>query len=63
MVNRILRRANGEKRLVNAALVTLNHHGWSNYDTVMKDLRGFLETHPECRDRIIEAVDQMAGFA
>ncbi len=53
VVNRILRTRNGEERLVRAALQALD----AGCDNVMADLADLLESHPECQERILRAVD------
>lgn len=63
LVARILRKANGERRIVDAALVFLNGHNWSNYQSVMIDVQELLENHPDARDRIMDAIESNAGLA
>ena len=63
LITRILRKANGEQRIVNAALVSLNAFGWSNYQKIMEDVQELLENHPDASDRIMDAIESNAGLA
>lgn len=56
LLKRMLRKGNGERRIVNAALFTITAHGGSNYLSVMKDVDELLEFNEDVKNRIVEAI-------